>query len=307
MKAKRFLSLTAIAVLLIIGVLGYLQFWENRPIGEGPAGTTIPGHKFGQQWSEKQLLLVGLGDSVTAGFGARRSYSYFDRLVANPSDEFPEMKGLCLKAVLPHLHYTNLAISGSTSGEHISRQLPLLPAVESNIVGVVVITTGGNDLIHNYGRTPPREEAMYGATLEQAKPWITNFESRLELMVDRINNNFAGRCHIFLATIFDPTDGGGDIQRAGLPKWNDGLEILAAYNNIIRRCSERHQFVHLVDVHNAFLGHGIHCTQFWSNHYDSKDPHYWYYTNLEDPNERGYDAIRRLFLLKIADVADQLR
>lgn len=34
-------------------------------------------------------------------------------------------------------------------------------------------------------------------------------------------------------------------------------------------------------------------------------PHYWYYVNLEDPNERGYDAIRRMFLIQIAKTLQQ--
>jgi lysophospholipase L1-like esterase len=249
--------------------------------------------------------LVGLGDSVTAGFGARRGYSYFDRLVKNPPDEFQEMSGKCLQTVLPLLQFTNLAVSGSTSGEHVSRQLPRLPVVSSNTITWVVITTGGNDLIHNYGRTPPREEAVYGATWEEAILWVTNFETRLSTMVEQINAHFPQGCHIFLADIFDPTDGAGDVDRAGLPPWKDGLRILAAYNEVIRRCSERYSFVHIVEVHKTFLGHGLHCTQFWSPHYDAKDPHYWYYVNLEDPNERGYDVIRRLFLLQIEEIAKQ--
>jgi hypothetical protein len=55
-------------------------------------------------------------------------------------------------------------------------------------------------------------------------------------------------------------------------------------------------------MHDAFLGHGIHCTQFWRPHYRTADPHYWYAYNLEDPNDRGYDAIRRLMLIEIAKV-----
>jgi hypothetical protein len=141
---------------------------------------------------------------------------------------------------------------------------------------------------------------MYGATLEEAGPWVTNFEARLGTMVEQINLHFPHGCRIFLANIFDPTDGVGDIRRTGLPPWKDGLKILAAYNAVIRRCCERHSYVHPVDIHSAFLGHGVHCTQFWFAHYDSRDPHYWYYTNLEDPNERGYDVIRRLFLIEIA-------
>jgi hypothetical protein len=41
-------------------------------------------------------------------------------------------------------------------------------------------------------------------------------------------------------------------------------------------------------------------------HFSFKDPHYWYYSNLEDPNERGYDAVRRCFLREMATAATQL-
>ena len=52
----------------------------------------------------------------------------------------------------------------------------LLPQ-DADTFGLVVITTGGNDLIHDYGRSPPREGAMYGATAEQARPGSTTFAS----------------------------------------------------------------------------------------------------------------------------------
>jgi len=54
--------------------------------------------------------------------------------------------------------------------------------------------------------------------------------------------------------------------------------------------------VHLVDVHKVMLGHGIHCRHHDNPNYHEDDPTYWYYFNLEDPNRRGYDAIRRAFL-----------
>ena len=47
--------------------------------------------------------------------------------------------------------------------------------------------------------------------------------------------------------------------------------------------------------------------QFWVRRYDWMDPHYWYYTNLEDPIERGYDAIRRLLLIEMARVSVSLK
>jgi lysophospholipase L1-like esterase len=248
------------------------------------------------------VLLLGIGDSVTDGFGARPGYGYFDRLVANPADEFEDMRGICLSAVLPKLRARKDAVSGSTSIDHLERLESQLEVQPEETLGIVVITTGGNDIIHNYGKTPPREGAMYGATIEQAGPWIAAFEARLGAMVERIEAAFPGGCHIFLANIYDPTDGVGDAVNAGLPPFEDALEILGAYNEIIARCAEARESVHLVDLHGAFLGHGIHCTQVWREHYRWSDPHYWYYYNLEDPNERGYDAIRRLFLRVIAGV-----
>lgn len=284
------------------GIGFYLYSWQSRPIGSGPAGPAVLPSAFSKAWTNHDVLLVGLGDSVTAGFGARKGHSYFDLLITNPQDESADMRGICLEAVLPHLHFTNLAVSGSTSLEHAEKQIPHLPTAGSNTLAIVVMTSGGNDLIHNYGRTPPRDQAMYGATLEEAKPWISGFEQRLKSEIEQIQSHFPGGSEIFVADIFDPTDGKGDIQRTGLPAWTDGPKILEAYNDVLHQAARNYPHVHLVNVHDTFLGHGIHCTQFWSSHYDVHDPHYWYYVNLEDPNERGYDAIRRLFLIQIRDV-----
>jgi hypothetical protein len=147
---------------------------------------------------------------------------------------------------------------------------------------------------------------MYGATLEQAIPWIENFRTRLDAIVDQIESKFPGGCEFFIANIYDPTDGLGDAANAGLPAWPDGLTILNAYNEVITSAADKRKNVELVDMRGAFLGHGIHCTQFWRSHYDSRDPHYWYGENLEDPNDRGYDALRRVFLNEMARVLPAL-
>jgi lysophospholipase L1-like esterase len=294
-----------IGVLLVGGAAFYLYFFQSRPIGSGPAGPAVSHSMFFKTWTNREVLLVGLGDSVTAGFGARRGHGYFDLLVTNSPDEFQDMRGICLGAVLPSFHFTNLSVSGSTSREHAESQIPKLPDVGSNTLAIVVMTSGGNDLVHNYGRTPPRDQAMYGATLEEAKPWIDAFAQRLKSDIERIDAHFPGGCEIFLADIYDPTDEKGDIQNTGLPAWPDGTKLLSAYNAVIHNAAQKYPHVHLVRFHDAFLGHGIHCVQFWSSHYDSRDPHYWYYSNLEDPNERGYDAIRRLFLIEIAKAFHQ--
>jgi lysophospholipase L1-like esterase len=289
---------------LAIGSAAYFYFnfyflFESN----GPAGPEVPAEPFGQIWSSQQVLLLGVGDSITRGFGASKGFSYFERLIDNPQRDSDDMLGKNLSAVFPKLETKNISVSGSDSSHHFGQIQKLEPQL-SNVLGIVVMTTGGNDLIHDYGRTPPRECAMYGATLEQAKPWIENFERRLDEMVTALGKKFPDGCYIFLANIYDPSDGTGNTSSAitGLPAWPDGVLILKLYNEIISRCAERYDYVHLVDIHKAFLGHGIHCKKFWLKHYCSWDPHYWYSMIIEDPNDRGYDAIRRLFLIEMAKV-----
>jgi hypothetical protein len=113
---------------------------------------------------------------------------------------------------------------------------------------------------------------------------------------------FPGGCHIFLARIYDPTDGVGSARRVGLPPWPDSVAILAAYNQVISDCASRHASVHLVDLHRSFLGHGLFCRQFWRSSYRPEDPHFWYQDILEDPNDRGHDAVRRMFLVKMSEI-----
>ncbi|MEE8453070.1 MAG: SGNH/GDSL hydrolase family protein [Thermoguttaceae bacterium] len=306
MKKWRLVFLLLLGILVIVGGWLYRQRWLPKPVGEGPAGPAVAREVFAETWTDRKVLLLGIGDSITAGFGVPRTHSYFGRLVKNPEDEFDDMQGLCLSAVLPNLEIENIAISGSTSLHHLQHVQTKLQPQDADVFGLIVMTVGGNDIIHDYGRRPPREGAMYGATLEQARPWIEAYELRLGKIVDRIEECFPGGCQIFLGDIYDPTDGVGDAHNAGLPAWPDGLAIHRAYNKIIHRCAAERASVHLVRLYDEFLGHGIHCTQARHEHYRPKDPHYWYASNLEDPNERGFDAVRRLFLIEIAKVADQL-
>ncbi len=304
-KRLHLLLAGAFAVLAIaaFSLVAYWHFWWRRPPGVGPVDLPVPAEAFRATWTERPVLLVGFGDSVTAGFGAAKGRSYFDRLAGlSAPDEYPELRGLNLRAGLPNLSVTNLSVSGSTSLQHFRQQLPRLPRQNPDTLGIIVITTGGNDLIHNYGRTEPSEGALFGATVTQAGPWVTNFAVRLGEMIATITNRFPGGAHVFLADIYDPTDGVGDIGKAGpLPDWPDGLALHTRFNQVIRAFAVRHGNVHLVKMQAAFLGHGIHCTQFWRPHYSGADPSYWFHDNLEDPNDRGYDAIRRLFLREIAN------
>lgn len=299
-RPLRLVLLVAAGVLVIFAGLGYRHYWYDHPIGTGPAGPSVSKERFTKPWSTRPVLLLGFGDSVTAGYGASPRHSYFDLIAANPEDEFPDMQGISLKQVLPNLRTKNIALSGSTSLEHLDVLISKIEMQDADTFGIVVLTTGGNDVIHNYGRTPPREGAMYGATLDEARPWIENFTARLDTILDKIAAKFPGGCQFYLANIYDPTDDVGDTEHAGLPAWPGGRQVLGAYNKVLADCAARRDDVDLIDMHGTFLGHGIHCLKFWNPHYHADDPHYWYFDNLEDPNNRGYDALRRLFLIEMA-------
>lgn len=215
--AKRSRNLLGLGALAVIGCVAWFHLFLQRPVGSGPAGPSVPVAAFSKSWSDRPTLLMGFGDSVTAGFGASKNHSYFDRLVRNPENEFAEMQGISLSAVFPNLKATNLAVSGSTSLQHVKLQASKLEKQPVEIHGIVVLTTGGNDIIHNYGKTPPREGAMYGATLAQAQPWLENFAQRLDEILLKFQETFPGGCDVFLADIYDPTDGLGDAEKAGLP------------------------------------------------------------------------------------------
>lgn len=300
-------SLLLFGVAFVFAVPAYIELFLRRPIGEGPAGPSVPRAAFESTWTDRPVLLLGVGDSITRGLGANsKSHTFFERLRINPKDEYEDMRGLCLSAVLPNLESQNVSVSGSTSLDHaivIERQLEVYP---DDVFGLIVMTTGGNDLIHSYGRRPPVEGAMYGASLKQAEPWIDRFEERLRTMFHGIAEKFPGGCEIHVGDIYDPTDGVGDAPSIFLPDWPDGLAIHARYNEAIGQVADEFDHVHVVKLHKTFLGHGSHCRQFWRSHFDADDPHYWFYSNIEDPNDRGYDAIRRVFLNSIVERRERL-
>ena len=203
MKRWRHAILTLVGIGVLAGAYFYKTYWLSKPpVGSGPAGPTVAKEAFAETWTDRKVLLLGVGDSVTAGFGVPATHSYFGRLVANPDDEFPEMRGICLSAVLPNLTSRNMSVSGSTSLDHVRYLRDSLEEQPGDVFGLVVMTSGGNDLIHDYGRTPPREGAMFGATIQQAQPWIAAFEKRLGEMIDLIESRFPGGCRIFLADIW---------------------------------------------------------------------------------------------------------
>ncbi|MBW8016778.1 MAG: SGNH/GDSL hydrolase family protein [Planctomycetes bacterium] len=292
---------------LIVMATGYAA-WRIHlvtrvlPMGTGPAGPVISSEVFQEEWSDQKFVMVGVGDSITRGLGASKRHSHFQLLQQNDDAQYPDMKGCDLSTVIPKLQSKNWARDFTVSQEHIDDQFPLVEVYPPDVHGIVVVTSGGNDLIHDYGQSKPVDGAMYGCSYKQATVWTENIKRRVTTLVEGLMEKFPGGCDIFLANIFDPTDGVSDPQAIGLPRWPAASKIVRLTNRKIAEICSRYENVHLVDIHTEFLGHGIHCTERWRKHYHKEDPGHWYYHNLEDPNRRGYDAIRRLYLKEIVSV-----
>ena len=157
-----------IIITLIVGIsafYGYLYFFIQRPEGSGPAGPDVPIAPFEKVWSEEKVILLGIGDSITDGYGATgygspKALSYFNRLISNPEVDSDDIQGRNLSKVYPNLTSKNISISGSVSEEHLNKHIAELEPFPSDVTGIVVMTSGGNDIIHQYGEAPPKECAM---------------------------------------------------------------------------------------------------------------------------------------------------
>ncbi len=291
---------------LLLPIAGWYALRIPGPMGHGPVAIPFDRAPWSSgAWRTGPVVVVSLGDSVSTGYGAPPGHGYVDLVVRNDVARYPDVGGADLSHVLPKLTRMKFATLSSNSIDH-EKSVAFIPVQSPDTHGIVFLTTGGIDLIHPYGHDTPREGAMYGATLAEARPWIERFTARLERTLMAIASRFPGGCDVFVGTIYDPTDGVGDIENAGvifwLPAWPDALAIHARFNRAIRDACSRHPFAHVVDIHGALLGHGIHCRDTANPHYQRDDPTYWYFFNLEDPNERGYDAIRRVFLAELGTV-----
>lgn len=295
----RIARLIALGALACVVAWSYRFFWLILPMGQGPAGPDLSPAEFATPLTQRPVFLLGLGDGLTEGTGLPRHQGHFFLMTQSLMEGHPTSEGVSLRTLFPRLQPYNRAIEGSSSLEHLEQQIDRLPERSTECLGIVVFSTGACDLFRDDGLRSPREGAVLGARAAAAAGWVEAFEHRLDRMMDGIRARFPGGCQIFLANIPDATDGEGDVENIGLPRWEDATAVLHLFNRAIARCAERHTDVHLVDLHGAFLGHGVHCTKFWRATYREEDPHCWFQEDLELPNARGADAIRRLFLLEI--------
>lgn len=215
---------------------------------------------------------VAIGDSMSiddyAGGPGRGAASLLHR---NRDNDFPDWAGRDLATATIGVQV--LARDGATASDVLLYQLPRIAQTPQ----LVTITMGGNDLMVAYGNTQAAEAA------------IAEVAATGEAILTRLAAVTRNGGRIVLTTVYDPSDGTGQIPTAGL-SWSDGPALIRALNAELAALAQRHGAV-VADVHARFLGHG-------SNTGDPAQPdprpsnRQLWYCGVIEPNAWGAHEIR---------------
>ena len=219
---------------------------------------------------------LAVGDSMSIDKFPGPGLGAASLLFKNADEVFPEFAGLDLHSLHPAVRFTNLARDGATTHD-VARILkedrPTLPGP-----GLVTLTLGGNDLL--------------GSAFRPGSQTVRDIAVRIEHVVEQLLADLTPRV-LLVATIYDPTDGVGDLFAPGRPL-PEALTALHTLNYAIRALATRHPSVVIAEVHDHFLGHGSHHADQANAHYSPKDPTCWVKLNIE-PNRLGGSEVRRVF------------
>ena len=170
------------------------------------------------------------------------------------------------------LDFRVLAEDGATSKDVLAYQLPNLPPDQGGST-LVTITAGGNDLLQNL---------FVGQ--EELSTTVDMVGQNILKVIKTLQGNFT-KCDIILNTIYDPTDGSGQLDAeldvSGLLNW------LYECNSIIQTIAGETGCL-LADLYQHFEGHGLaegEASQRW----------FWDESMIE-PNALGASETRRIWL-----------
>ncbi|HEY9685091.1 MAG TPA: SGNH/GDSL hydrolase family protein [Oculatellaceae cyanobacterium] len=192
-------------------------------------------------------------------------------LFKNQDEIWPEFKGKDLSSIHPDIRFCNLAEDGATTFDFLDAGY--LDLVKDTVAtpSIVTVTLGGNDLLRIL-------IAKLDSIAEASAEVVTRYNKVMDMLTEGLP-----RAICVLSTIYDPTDGTGDLPGFGSIK--DQLRWLSFVNEGIRDCAKRHSAL-LVDTHNHFLGHGL----------SAPPSERWYWApNIIEPGARGANELRRLW------------
>lgn len=213
---------------------------------------------------------VALGDSISTDDYPGEGKGAASLLYKNDDLAYPDFKHRDLRSMYAGLEFVFLAQDGATSSDVLHHQLHKILKIEA-ARPFFTLTAGGNDIL----------------SLEACANEVL---FRLNTILDTLIRSFP-EGKILLGTIYDPTDGVGDLLEPGAFLDRE-MAVLHEVNRHIR--SKSGPQIEIVEIYDHFLGHGAHCKDQANRHYHAEDPSLWYSHTIE-PNVRGGHEIRKLF------------
>ncbi|MGE0492577.1 MAG: SGNH/GDSL hydrolase family protein [Vulcanimicrobiota bacterium] len=215
---------------------------------------------------------AGLGDSILSDDFPGPGLGAASLLLTNDDMRFPDFRGRDLRTRRKGLTSNVVARTGWRVKDLLSR-LEGLPPVR--VLSLVVVTVGGNDLLHWVMEQTPAEQG-----LSQLETDLLALKARLDRLYPRRVTRWGN--------IYDPTDGTGRFQSGR--EVPTAPALLEQANALLKRLFDRD----VVDLHGHFLGHGIRHADEDYQHHDARDASGWFKMDIE-PNPRGASEIRRCF------------
>jgi lysophospholipase L1-like esterase len=230
--------------------------------------------------------IIVLGDSISTGTGASTpGLSYFGLLGKNDAAWTAELKTSFSARYGHDVDLVNVAVNGATTGSMAQHQLDALGAALGGPAAghsIVVLTIGGNDL----------QSAITDAFLGGTDDALANLRTTVTYLQDKAK--FPDGTSIYLATVYDPSDGEGHAQgcflNQTLPTFVTALDTWRT--KYIALGTELGFSV--VDSLGHFHGHGHNFDHTANPYYQASDATGWF-SDCVHPNDRGHDELRRLF------------
>lgn len=246
--------------------------------------------EYGGFVAAKIAAYVALGDSMSIDLYPHRdlarrlpdagaSLGAASLLFRNNDLAWPHFKSKGLVYEYPQIEFVNLCEDGATTFDFMGVSTsPLIENFKADPI-LVTITLGGNDLLSVLLGDKARNEAEHE---------VIGLMQRYDLVVRRFEETFP-RAMFLLNTIYDPSDGSGDMP--GVPNFGLQLDLLDRFNVWLRKYAANSGAM-LADVHQHFLGHGVSAPP--------EDRWYWD-ENMIEPSAAGASEIRRLWLQQLSD------
>lgn len=239
---------------------------------------------------------VALGDSMSIDLYAvldlqergrlepqeRRAVGAASLVHRNDDALWPEFEGDDLAHRLPGITRHDACIDGGTIGDVLVRQVPELPDDVRQAARVVTVTAGGNDLLG----------ALFERGFQGLERATAEGMRRYHRLVEEVQAAFP-EAWIVLTTVYDPTDGTGELPGMSEVLGTLPIEHLDRFNDAVREASATAPRLLLADVHAHFLGHGL----------SAPEAERWYWSpNVIEPAGRGASEIRRSWLDALSQV-----